>query len=173
LVLAGCAGNPDPVEEVAAEPEVIAVAPEPEVVEEPEEVELTEEDVRTLVFPAVFDSTRLGFIEIIGDVSSVESVDSYLYDPETGTVQLDATSVYGFAGNIRDTAWEITRLFGAGVYSPIGDDGSWLSESPRFAPALRITLSSEVGYDCDGDTMRLLGEVKLSRDEWESICRIR
>jgi hypothetical protein len=176
VLLAGCSTATLP--EPAPEPEVVEeVTPAPEVVEEeteaPEEVELTEEDARTLVYPVVFDSTRLGFIEILGELYSVESVDSYVYDPETGTVQLDATSTFLSQDNVRDAAWEITRLFGSSVYSTLDDGGSWLLDSPRFAPALRVTLSSEVAYECDGETMRLLGDVQLSRDNWESTCRVR
>ena len=179
LILAGCSDvrlsdisppEPEVVEETTP-------APEPEVMEEEteaaDEVELTEEDARSLVFPVVFDSTRLGFIEILGDLYSVESVDSYIYNAETGTVELDATSTFRSEDNTRDAAWEITRLFGQGVYSTIDDGGSWLLDNPRFAPALRITLFSEVAYECDGETMRLLGDVQLSRDNWENTCRIR
>lgn len=170
LILAGCSDVR--LLEPAPEPEVVEEAtPAPEVVEE--EVELTEEDARTLVYPVVFDSTRLGFIEILGELYSVESVDSYVYNAETGTVELDATSTYLSEGNVRDAAWEITRLFGSTVYSTLDDGGSWLLDNPRFAPALRVTLSSEVAYECDGETMRLLGDVQLSRDNWESTCRVR
>ena len=176
VLLAGCSDVRLP--EPAPEPEVVEEAtPEPEVVEEEveavEEVELTEEDARTLVYPVVFDSTRLGFIEILGELYSVESVDSYVYNAETGTVELDATSTFSSEGNVRDAAWEITRLFGSTVYSTLDDGGSWLLDNPRFAPALRVTLSSEVAYECDGETMRLLGDVQLSRDNWESTCRVR
>jgi len=125
------------------------------------------------VFPAVFDSTRLGFIEVLGELYSVESVDSYIYDAETGTVELDVTSTYLSEDNRRDGAWEITRLFGSSVYSTLNDGGDWLLDDPRFAPALSVTASSEVAYKCDGETMRLLGEVQLSRDDWESACRVK
>lgn len=66
LILAGCSDVRLP--EPAPEPEVVEEATppsEPEVVEEEteaaDEVELTEEDARTLVFPAVFDSTPARF----------------------------------------------------------------------------------------------------------------
>lgn len=173
VLLGGCSNASLPAP--APEFEVVEEATlKPAVVEEPaaEEVELTEEDARTLVFPVVFDSTRLGFIKTLGDLFSVESVDSYVYDPETGTVKVDATSRYLSEGNTREAAWELTRVFGSSVYSTI-DNGTWLLDSPRFAPALRITLGSEVAYECDGETMRLLGDVQLSWDNWESTCRVR
>lgn len=179
LMLVGCSSATLP--EPAPEPEVVEQAEpatEPVEIEEAEEdvqeeIELTEEDARTIVFPAVFDSTRLGFIEVLGELYSIESVDSYIYNVETGTVELDVTSTYLSEDNRRDGAWEITRLFGSSVYSTLNDGGAWLLDDPRFAPALRVTASSEVAYECDGETMRLLGEVKLSQDDWESACRVK
>ena len=179
LLLAGCAPAPGPAlpagtlgERGQVEEAPVETVEEVEA-EEPQEVAITEEEARTTVFPVVFDSTRLVFIQTIEELYSVESVDSYVYDPESATVRLDATSVYASSGNVRDAAWEIARLFGSSVYSSLGDNGTWLLDNPRFAPGLRVTLSSEVAYDCDGETMRLLGEVKLSRDDWETACRIR
>lgn len=86
---------------------------------------------------------------------------------------LDVTSVFRSEDYLRDDAWELTRLFGMSMYSELSDSDDWLLDEPRFAPAFRVTVSSVVVYECDGETMRQLGDVKLSRDDWEAACRVR
>lgn len=127
---------------------VVAVSEEP-ATEEPEpaseevkEVQFSEEQARTMIYAAVFESKRAGFIEIFRDMSVIKSVDSYVYAPETGTVMLDVTSEYSSEGRLHDDAWELKRLFGNSMYSEVNDAGDWLLDNARLAPALRFTVSS-------------------------------
>ena len=131
---------------------------------------LSVEDVRQVVMTLVFASSRTDIIRIVTDLFSVESVDLYDYDPETGTVTLEATPTSRLEDRHRDAAWELYRLFGMGLYG--GDGDAWLVEDPPFAPNLRITLAS-VRYECDGPTMRRIPVARLSRAQFEEECRVR
>lgn len=132
--------------------------------------ELTVEDVRESIMPFVFESSRADTIGILADLFIVESVDLYDYDPATGTVTLEATPGYSSEDRRRDSAWELYRLFGMGLYGGEGD--AWLVEDPPFAPNLVISLAS-VRYECDGPTMRRIPEARLSRTQFEEECRVR
>jgi|GEM_PF-4910452 len=144
-------------------------------VEEPEsepEVELTVQDVREYVFPITFESTRAGFIGAITDLSVIESVDLYTYSPDSGTVTIDATPAFDFDDGVRDTVWTIFRTFAGNLYLEGDESGGWLSSEPRFAPNFRVTISTAT-YECDGEVMRSLASSMLSRQDWESTCRVR
>lgn len=175
LILQSCGGDtPDAAEEeseiVDTEPEAAVEVPEPEIEEETTpEVELTVDDIRELVMPLVFDSSRAGILEIITDLGVVETVDLYAYDADLGLVDMDITPAYDFDSGVRDDAWQIFRLFSVFYEKP---DGAWLSENPRFAPELRVTISTAT-YQCDADVMRDLSDAMLSRSAWESACKVR
>ncbi len=175
LILQSCGGDTPAVEEpeaeiVDTEPEATVEVPEPEVEEETTpEVELTVDDIRELVMPLVFDSSRAGILEIITDLGVVETVDLYAYDADLGLVDMDITPAYDFDSGVRDDAWQIFRLFSVFYKEP---DGAWLSENPRFAPELRVTISTAT-YQCDADVMRDLSDAMLSRSAWESACKVR
>jgi hypothetical protein len=144
-------------------------------VEEPEsepEVELTVQDLRESVFPIVFNSTRAGFIEVLTDLTIIESVDLYTYSPESGTVTVDATPTFDFDEGVRDDAWEVFRSFAGALYLEDSENGDWLVSEPRFAPNFRVTISTAT-YECDGEVMRSLASSMLSRQDWESTCRVR
>jgi hypothetical protein len=132
--------------------------------------ELSVEDVREAVMPFVFESSRADIIRIVADLFIVESVDLYDYDPATGTVTLEATPTYSSEDRRRESAWELYRLFGMGLYG--GDSDAWLVDNPQFAPNLAISLAS-VRYECDGPTMRRIPEARLSRSQFEAECRVR
>jgi len=136
------------------------------------EVGLTVRDIRESVLPTVFESTRAGIIEILTDMTIVQSVDLYTYDPATGTVTLDVSPEYDFDEGVRDDAWEFFRLFAGAFYNAGSDNDAWILEDPRFAPDFRATVSSAT-YECDGETMRDLAESMLSRGNWETTCRVR
>lgn len=155
---------PEPEPEVQEEPEV---SEEPEVLEEPE-VELSVDDIREIVMPLVFDSSRAGVLEILNDMSIVESVDLYTYDVELGLVDIDITPAFDFDSGVRDDAWEIFRLFS--VFYESG--GNWVTEDPSFGPDLRVRISTAT-YQCDEAAMRNLADAMLSRAAWESECRVR
>jgi len=181
LVLGGIGsllgGEDDPVsepspaavqEEDAPAPEP---APEPEVEAEPE-VKLTVEDIRESAIPLVFESSRAGIIEILTDMTVVQSVDLYSYDPAAGTVTLDVTPEFDFDEGVRDDAWEFFRIFAGAFYKAGSDNDAWIVEDPRFAPNFRAIVSSAT-YECDGETMRDLADSMLSRADWETTCRVR
>jgi hypothetical protein len=149
---------------------IVEEAPAPEPEAEPE-VKLTVEDIRESVIPLVFDSTRAGIIEILTDMTIVQSVDLFMYDPAAGTVTLDVTPEYDFEDGVRDDAWEFFRLFAGGFYKAGSDNDGWILEDPRFAPNFRATVSSAT-YECEGETMRDLAESMLSRADWETTCRV-
>jgi len=142
-----------------------------EVDSESEEA-LTIQDLRESVFPIVFDSTRAGFIAALTDLTIIKSVDLYTYSPESGTVTVDATPAYDFDEGVRDDAWEIFRSFAGVLYLQDSENESWLFNEPRFAPNFRVTLTTAT-YECDGEVMRSLASSMLSRDDWESTCRVR
>lgn len=184
LILQSCGGDtPDAAEdestsesETVVEEEVEAAEPDveeettPEVEEETEpEVELSVDDIREVVMPLVFDSSRTGILEIINDLGIVETVDLYAYDADLGLVDMDVSPAYDFEPGVRDDAWEIFRLFSVFYKEP---DGAWLSENPRFAPELRVTISTAT-YQCDADVMRDLSDAMLSRSAWQSACKVR
>jgi hypothetical protein len=144
-------------------------------VEEPNsesEIVLTIQDIREFVFPTVFESTRTVFIGAINDLTAIESVDLYSYDPSSGTVNLDATPAFDFDEGVRDDAWAIFRIFAKALYLEDSDNDAWLVSEPRFAPNFRVTISTAT-YDCAGEVMRGLASAMLSRDGWESTCRVR
>ena len=149
-----------------SEPEV-EVEPEPEVEVEPE-VELSADDIREVVMPLVFDSNRDGVIDILNDMTIVESVDLYTYDAELGLVNIDISPAFDFDSGVRDDAWEIFRLMSAFYAS----DGNWVTERPSFGPNLRVQISTAT-YQCDEGSMRDLADAMLSRALWESNCRVR
>jgi len=136
------------------------------------EVGLTVEDIRESVIPLVFESTRAGIIEVLTDMTVVQSVDLYSYDPAAGTVTLDVTPEFDFDKGVRDDAWEFFRIFAGAFYKAGSDNDAWTLEDPRFAPNFRVTVSSAT-YECDGETMRDLADSMLSRTDWETTCRVR
>jgi hypothetical protein len=152
--------QPDEPQEVQAEPE-----------SEGEEFELTEEDARTVVFPVSFEATRSDFIQVFEDLYVVSTVDVYSYDKASGTVTMEITPEFDFDEGVRDDAWEIFRAFGTSVYGPAPSD-AWLLDEPRWAPNLRVVISSAT-YECDAETMRDLGDSMLGRSSWEDRCRVR
>jgi len=164
LILALCALEPDsPMCLDAAE----QAEPEPNA-----EVELTVQDIRESVLPMVFESTRAGVVEILNDMTIVQSVDLYTYDPAAGTVTLDVTPEYDFDEGVRDDAWEFFRLFAGGFYKSGSDTDAWTVEDPRFTPDFRATVSSAT-YECDGEAMRDFAESMLSRGNWKTTCKVR
>jgi hypothetical protein len=176
LILQSCGEDSSPPaaetesETVETEPEAELVTPEPEVEEEIEpEVELTVDDIREIVMPLVFDSSRSGVIDILNDLRTVESVDLYTYDAELGLVDIDLSPAFDFDSGVRDDAWEIFRLFAVFYEVP---EGNWVTEDPSFAPDLRVKVSTAT-YQCDADAMRKLADAMLSRSAWESECRVR
>jgi hypothetical protein len=174
LILQSCGADSEP---PAVEPESDVVVPDLEVDELTEpaaaeptetEVELTVADIREIVFPLVFDSSRSQVIGILNDLPTVESVDLYAYDAELGLVDLDVTPRFDFDPGVRDDAWEIFRIFSV-LYE--GPDGNWLSQNPDFAPDLRVKVSLAT-YQCDANAMIDLADAMLSRSAWETACRV-
>lgn len=152
--------QPDEPQEVQAEPG-----------SEGEEFQLSEEDARTVLFPVSFEATRSDFIQVFEDMYVVSTVDVYSYDKASGTVTMEITPEFDFDEGVRDDAWEIFRVFGSAVYSPAPRD-AWLLDEPRWAPNLRVVISSAT-YECDSETMRDLGNSMLGRSGWEDRCRVR
>lgn len=152
--------DPDPTTEPEPEPE--PAEPEPTT----EQYELTEDDLRTAVFPVVFQSSREGIIELLRDHSLIQSVDQYIYDADTGTVVVSLTPEFDFDEGVRDDAWEIMRIF-TGVYTT----DAWLHPEFEWAPTLDVEIST-ARYRCSGEVMRLLADARLPRSEWEAQCRV-
>lgn len=152
------------------EPSEVASTLEAEVSEEasdpPEEYTLSEEDMRTLAFPIVFDSSRDGVIGVLRDMRVIESVDQYVYDEETGTVMVSLTPAFDFDEGVRDDAWSVMRAF-AELYTT----DAWLDPEGTFTPALDVEIST-AHYRCDGEMMVALAEARLSRNDWENTCRV-
>lgn len=73
------------------------------------------------MIPVVIESNRAGIIEILTDMTIVQSVDLYMYDPAAGTGTLDVTPEYDFDEGVSDDAWEFFRLF-AGAFYKAGSD---------------------------------------------------
>ncbi len=165
----------EPTAEPSAEPseEPPPLASEAEVEEEPEEVveseeeyELTEEDMRTVVFPIVFESNRDAVIDVLEDNFVVESVDRYVYDGESGTVLVSITPAFDYDEGVRDDAWEIMRGF-AEFYN----EDSWVEPTRTFIPSLDVDIST-ANYRCDAETMIGIAESRVSRSDWEASCRV-
>lgn len=152
------------------EPSEVASTLEAEVSEEasdpPEEYTLTEEDMRTVAFPLVFDSSRDAVIEVLSDMRVIQSVDQYVYDDETGTVAVSLTPEFDFDEGVRDDAWSVMRAF-----SELYNEEAWIEESRTFLPALDVEIST-AHYRCDGETMVALAEARLARGEWDDACRV-
>jgi len=143
--------------------EEISVEPSPTPTET---FALSAEEMRTLVFPIVFDSTRDGVIEVLRDMTVIESVDQYVYDADSGTVVVGLTPAFDFDEGVRDDAWSVMRAF-AVLY----DEDAWLDPERRFVPALDVEIST-AHYRCDGEVMMALADARLSRADWEATCRI-
>ena len=156
-------------EEVPAEAESDVDEPEPE------ELVLTKEDARTLIFPVIFESTRADNIELFEWHFTTSSLNSYTYDESSGTVVLDVTSApeFDYELGLRESAYQLMGLFAGGHYSVAGAD-DWLLEDPRWAPNVRVTVSS-VTYECDEQALRDLGKVErsLSFSDFETRCLVR
>lgn len=128
---------------------------------------LTEDDVRTLVFPIVFDSSRDEVLEILNGNFVVETVDRYVYDADTGTVLLDITPAFDFDDGVRDDAWEIMRGM-----SELWTVNAWVETDRDWSPALDVSIST-AQYRCTGDQMRQMQDARFGRPDWEATCRVR
>lgn len=127
---------------------------------------LTADDVRAFVFPAVFDTTRDGVLDILNSDYVVESVDRYEYDPDSGAVLLDITPAFDFDEGVRDDAWEVMRAMSAFWAD------TWYDPSSNWSPSLDVSIST-AQYRCTGDQMRAMEDARFSRTDWEANCRIR
>ncbi len=131
------------------------------------DVVLTSDDYRQYLFPMVFDATRAGLIEILEDDDLIASVITMAYDPDTAVVAVDIVPAFDFDSGVRDDAWAIMQAFGT-----LYDDDVWFDPDTGFAPGLDVTIST-ARYQCDANTMLRISDGAVTRDQWESTCRLR
>jgi hypothetical protein len=129
--------------------------------------ELSEDEMKTLVFPIVFDTFRDGVIEILDGNFVVQTVDRYVYDSDNGTVLVDITPAFDFDEGVRDDAWEIMRAM-----SELWTAEAWVDPTHAWSPSLDVSIST-AQYRCTGDQMRLMQDARFGRSDWETSCRIR
>lgn len=127
--------------------------------------ELTPESLRRL-FAGAFDGTRQDFIEAAEDLLVVESVDFFEYDPTTDVLTLDVTPAFDFDSGVRDDAWELTRAFSA-IW---GNFSEYQAIWP--GPTWKVIVSTAT-YECAPEAMVALVDSRLSREQWETQCRVR
>lgn len=127
--------------------------------------ELSSESLRQL-FAGAFEGTRRDFIGAAEDLFVVESVDFFEYDATTDVLTLDVTPAFDFDSGVRDDAWELTRAFSAiwenfSEYQDIWPGPTW-----------RVIVSTAT-YECAPEAMTALVDSRLSREQWETQCRVR
>jgi hypothetical protein len=124
---------------------------------------------RERVFAQVFEDSRLDFAEAIESdfgPSDVDSVDAFTYDADSKLIRLAVTSAYNGEDIRRDVAWAITRAM-AGLYAPDG-----LTGSTGVAPDFELSVGFGVDYRCTGEFMLQLVDRQVTRDVWDSDCRL-
>lgn len=127
---------------------------------------LTPDSVREFAFPITFESSRETILEVLNELTIVQSVDGYVYDTATGVVHLDITPAFDFDSGVRDDAWAIMRAMSEAWGDP------WYEPSTQWSPGLNVSIST-AEYQCTGEQMRLMVDARFNRDEWEATCRVR
>ena len=97
----------------------------------------------------------------------MESVDTYVYDPASGTVLLNITPAFDFDEGVRDDAWEIMRTM-----SVWWTADNWVSLDPQWSPSFDVSIST-AQYRCTGDQMIQMEDSRFNRTDWETSCRLR
>lgn len=124
-------------------------------------------DVLQSVFSRALEETRRDFVSAAEDLFVVESVDLFEYDVETDFLTLDVTPAFDFEPGVRDDAWELTRAFAIIWEVVVPADAVDIWSGPNW----RVVVSTAT-YECSADAMRRLADARLSRDQWESECRV-
>lgn len=127
----------------------------------------TAETLRS-IFAAALEGNRRDFVNAAEDLFIVESVDFFEYDPSTDLLTLDVTPAYNFEPGVRDDAWELTRGFAAIWDLTVPSDTLDVWEGPNW----RVVVATAT-YECSANVMQRLADARLSRDQWESECRVR
>lgn len=116
---------------------------------------------------AAFEAIRVGLADAIESDNQVDvaSVDRLEFDQSGPTIVMNATSRYTTERILRDGAWAVTKSM-----QPFWSANN-LASVPDVIPSFRLTLST-VRYQCSGAFMVQLAQLRVSRDDWESQCRL-
>jgi hypothetical protein len=162
---AGAGVDPDPTVSSTLAPR--ATSPPGTQPDDDPGIDLTYDDMQRFGFPIVFNATRQDIINVIEDDSLVVSVDTLAYDPDSATVLIALTPTYDFDSGVRDDAWLFMQAFAI-----FFDDGNWSDPDTGFAPSFDMTITT-ARYRCDSQTMKDIASGGVTREQWESACRVR